>query len=187
MRFPMLAADLCCDDPDGAEIDSPILAPKVLEDDDDDEVPTRVALLGRVYAPKPEPASDRGALVVELEFESAFPFISRLVNGGREVTLNEGAGDLCLIRIGAILSTGSFSIFSNPSSSSSSSSSLSLSLDSLDSWGGGVLPVREMNCTAEPSSCASSSSGRVCSSADFGAIGNGICGRGGRRRFGNCC
>ena len=47
MGFPMLAADLCCDDPGGAEIDSPIAYPKVLEDEDDD-VATRVELLGRV-------------------------------------------------------------------------------------------------------------------------------------------
>lgn len=47
-RFPMLAVDLCCDDPGGgAEIDSPILAPKVIEDEGDD-VAIRVELLCRV-------------------------------------------------------------------------------------------------------------------------------------------
>ena len=45
MRFPMLAADLCCDDPGDAGINSPVLTPN---DDDDDDVATRVVLLGRV-------------------------------------------------------------------------------------------------------------------------------------------
>ena len=43
----MVAADLCCDDPGGAEIDSLIPYPNVLEDDEDD-VAIRVELLGRV-------------------------------------------------------------------------------------------------------------------------------------------
>jgi len=41
----MITADLCCDGPGDAEIDSTVLTPN---DDDDDDVATRVELLGRV-------------------------------------------------------------------------------------------------------------------------------------------